>query len=135
MSFEAARILITSHFQATWNPAHLPIVYENQQEPSTTAAWGRFAILNGDTNPMTIGNQGFNRSVGIVVLQMFVPENGGVKTFSINTDRLAAIFNLRTLRSTAVVCHFGCVGMASASATDGWLQRHARVTFRADTGA
>jgi hypothetical protein len=135
MSFELTRSTITAHFQANWNPVHLPIVYENQQEPTTTVAWGRFVVLQNSSLPMTIGNQGFIRSTGAAMLQMFIPEGKGTKIFTENTDRFATIYNLRILSAQGVAIHFQTAGMSASGKNSGWLQRTASVIFRADTGA
>lgn len=135
MSFETARVLTTDYFKDEWDQSWLPIVWENQQAPVRNAAWGRFAVMQGESNPMAIGGQGFTRGVGIAVLQIFVPENAGTKTFTQNADRFASIFDLLRLNDGTTYLHFDTAGVVDAGKIDGWLQRNVRVAFRRDTHA
>lgn len=132
MSFETTRALTTGYFKNEWNQSWLPIVWENQQAPARGAAWGRFVVMQGETNPMAIGGQGFTRGVGVAVLQMFVPEGAGTKIFTDNADRFANIFDLLRLNDGTTYLHFDTAGVVDAGKTDGWLQRNVRVTFRRD---
>lgn len=133
MNFETIRQLIAGHFKDNWDESWLPVIYENQQEKPRTAAWGRLAILQGDVLPATIGNQGFYRGTGLAVLQIFVPEGGGTATFNTAAEHFAEIFNLARLSDPPVFIRFDAVGMMEAAKTAGFLQRHARVVFSADS--
>lgn len=135
MSFETTRQLITARFQDQWDEADLPIVYDNQPAPRQDVAFGRFTVLQGDTNPMAIGGQTATRGFGVAVLQMFIPEAAGTKAFTENADRFATIFNLWRGRDGDHYVAFDTVGIADAGKTAGWLHRQARVTFRRDSHA
>lgn len=133
MSFEKTRYAVTNHFVTGWNPSHLPIVYENQQEGNRTAAWGRFVVLFGGSIPMTIGNQGFVRTIGMAALQIFIPEAGGTKGFTDNADRFANLFNLQVIRYQGISVHFHTAGLSGVSKNNGWSQQTVSVSYRSDT--
>lgn len=133
MSFEKTRYAITNHFATSWNQSHLPVVYENQQTPDRPTAWGRFVVIQGNSMPMSIGNQGFVRSIGIATLQIFVPLNAGTKTFTDNADRFAGIFDLRVLRQQGITVHFHTSGITGPMENNGWVQRNVNVSYRSDT--
>lgn len=135
MSFETTRQVVTARFKTRWNVANLPIVYENQPAARQDVAWGRFAIIFGDTHPLAIGGQQATRGTGIAVLQMFVPESQGTKKFTDCADLFKAIFDLYTTGSGNTYLHFGTTGIASAGKVEGFLQRHARCPFRFDVQA
>lgn len=135
MSYETARRLITAHFHAEWDPSDLLVLYENAPEPEKVTTWGRFSVAFGDTNPATIGNQGYVRGVGIANLQMWIPEGGGTIKFTQCGDLFAAIFNLAVLREAPTSVHFQTTAMAPAGSTAGYIQRLVRVPFRFDSGS
>lgn len=133
MSFEKTRYAVTNHFVSGWNPAHLPIVYENQQDGNRTSAWGRFVVLQGGSLPMTIGNQGFVRTIGMAALQIFIPEAGGTKAFTDNADRFASLFNLRVIRHQGISVHFYTAGLSGVAKNNGWSQQTVSVSYRSDS--
>lgn len=132
MNFETTRSLIATTFQNAWNQTTLKVVQENQPQPDTSAAWGRFVVLSGGAEPLTLGDQSV-RLIGFAVLQVFIPENGGTKLASQCGDALAAIFNRLQLRSGTTTVSFRTVGLTATGGREGYVQKNFSVQFRADT--
>jgi len=134
MSFEVTRSTVASYFFDEWDQSVLPVIPENKPAPVQTGAWGRFSILQGATEPMEIGRASV-RGVGFAVLQVFVPEAGGSKTFTDVADEFADIFDLLRLSSPPTYIVFGTASIVEAGTTKGWIQKNIRVDFRRDTHA
>lgn len=133
MSYETARKLITTKFHTDWDVDDLVVVYENQPEPDKDGPWGRFSVAFGNTNPATIGNQGFVRGIGIANLQIWIPESQGTIKFTQCGDLFAAIFDIVVLRESPVTVHFQTSQMAPGGSTAGYIQRLLRIPFRFDS--
>lgn len=133
MSFETTRAAITDRFKTAWNNATLPVVYENQPQPSQAAAWGRFSVMQGGSDPVAIGAPASKRVTGAVFLQIFLPLNSGTKKAHDCADAFVAIFDQARFRSGSHYFVFDNAGMVDAGERGGWLQKNVRVQFRRDT--
>lgn len=132
MSFETTRAAITARFKSAWITASLPVAYENQPAPNIDGPWGRFTVIQGDTDPMQIGGSS-TRGTGFIFLQVFLPLNTGTKKATDCADAFAAIFDRASFRSGTT--HVACLttGMADVGERAGWTQKNIRVQFRRDT--
>ena len=133
MSFETTRVAITDRFKTAWNVATLPVVYENQPQPSQAGAWGRFSVMQGQSDPVAIGAATSKRVTGAIFLQIFLPLNTGTKKAHDCADAFVAIFDQARFKSGVhyIVCDNA--GMVDAGERAGWLQKNLRVQFRRDT--
>lgn len=132
MTFEAVRTALAAYFHDTWDQDDLKVVQENQPAPATEQAWGRFVILQGQTDPLALGDQS-TRTVGFAVLQVFIPEGQGTKQATDAGDAFAAIFNRRQIvvNGTTTVS-FQATSMIEAGGRQGYVQKNFSVQFRAD---
>lgn len=124
MSHEAARNLILTAWQAAWNspsPGLFPVEFENLKfKRPTSGPWGRLSINPGETTPIAPGTKD-SRTPFILVLQVFIPENGG----TLPAYRAADV--LKTLNHhvasvgdpVTTVVHFYSVGINQAPKEDG----------------
>lgn len=83
MSIEAARAHFSAAVTSAWNAQYpaIPISYENRkfaQSPQT--AWMDFNIVTVDRSRKNVGVTRFVRTEGLVVLEIYVPEDTGSKT-------------------------------------------------------
>lgn len=136
MSFEITRQLLSNAI-AAMDPG-FPVGWEGSVslQPEGFPTWGRWNILQGDTIPAIIG-PGHTRGVGMVILQVFVKEEGGTKAFTEAADKVAGLLDrLELSREKDGVLH--CVtlatsGMIQAGSAGGYQQKNIVCEFRRDT--
>ena len=96
--FEPARVLIETRFNTGWS-SRTPIRFGNVafNQPANQE-WVALSIRWGESGQISIGPVGtrLERHNGVVIIQMFVPKNGGEKRLSENLDAGAAIFRMST---------------------------------------
>lgn len=135
MSTEAARAAIAARFQAGWTgPGALPVEYENLHfKPPEGAPWCRFSIQWGERDSVAVGGTR-KRQVGILSLQIFMPETGGTKAATVATDKLAEIFDsAQIVAGPGLVVTFDQVGGPEQAGTrTGYQQQNAAVSFYVD---
>lgn len=137
MSYEAARSYIAAIVQANWSEALLPTEWQGH-ERGTASKWGRWSIQDGTARPGALGGQ-MTRSVGILTLQVFLPDNAGVTLASQCADALAAIFDYKQFTSSwgsparPMHLRFSTVSKIDAGIRDGQQQFNLQVQFERDT--
>lgn len=143
--FEATRAAITARFQAGFvqlpvpDPPALPVeflpcAYDNQPFSNPKeSAWARFHIVEGDRTNAAVGVD-FQRSVGVIYLQIFVPENGGTKPATDCGDKLASIFDNADFGPAGlqIICRTVSLRRIGKHAEGGWMQHNAQVNYQAD---
>jgi hypothetical protein len=80
MSHEAARAQIMTSWQTAWTAAALAYPVEHDNQPFTRpdkAPWCRLTLLPGETVPKAIGTAGGERTVFVLSLQVFLPDDEG----------------------------------------------------------
>ena len=140
---EYLRALLFADFQTFWtaiDPTPFPVEYENQPaargvEPGMP--YGRLTLVLGDERPASIGTR-HTRCPGFLVLQIFMPEETGMKAATDVCELMRAHFNHRQLSATAgdgtvTQISIECVSFKSAGARSGHKQYAASANFRCDT--
>lgn len=132
MSLETLRQVITervasfSTVEAIW-PNHA-------RKKNDATAWGRFSIQFGSTAAGSVGRNKFDRTPGLLYLQVFLPENTGTKTILQCESALAALVNDWKVREGDHVLTFQQVSIAGPPRTRdaGWYQQNLVIPFQAD---
>lgn len=135
MKFEALRAELTTRFQnafvnAADPPASfIPVAFENVAFTQPTTTWGRFSIQGGDRDNAAVGT-GFQRTVGLVYLQLFSPADKGTKEAREAADKFAAIFDNLNFTFAGGSVLFRCASLQTIGKTrEGWFQQNATVGF------
>lgn len=112
----------------------LPVEYENVAfQPPANAVWCRFSILSSERADAAIG-VAFKRNVGVVMLQIFTPKDGGTKAANEATDKLASILDNASIAPGSGDIQFQTVSQRTVGLNrDGWHQKNAWCEFRVDT--
>ena len=135
MSYESLRVAIATKIVTEW-PSTYPMVAEGQAFPGGTqpsGPWARFSIRPA-ANVITTVNAASNQIVGLVWLQIFLPEETGTRAAFVMADILAGIFEQkRGNTSTGSLLRFDQVELAPAGGSDGWAMWRATVRFREDS--
>lgn len=94
MSYDTARTLLTTAFQAAWvgGGELFPVQVDNVKFDKPQTNWGRWSIQFGDSNQQALGSD-YTRAQGILWLQVFIPTGGGTRPALQALDKLAAALN------------------------------------------
>lgn len=134
MSSENIRAKIADLFKTEFAAANptVEIDYENQKftQPSGEP-WVRLTIIDGDDYRENIGNDTHFRTLGVVNVQIMVPEKTGTKVMRELVDDVKAIFLDRQVSMTGGYITF-CYGeLKGPREVAGWYSRSYQVAFRA----
>lgn len=118
MSFDSRREFITTMFQNGFtDPADptkpfVAVGYENRPftQPAGKATWAKFSVREGTRGAATVGKDE-NRTLGIVYLQLFTPENEGTKKAREAAQKLAEIFEHKSPAGAAGAFTFRAVNL------------------------
>lgn len=96
-----ARAAIVSRFRELWDPADADVGVDNvaQAAPAdATRSWGRLLVRVQASAQETLGGEGNSlyRHVGSIMLQLFVPRNGGVRAADELAAKVKAIFRAKS---------------------------------------
>lgn len=134
---EAIRKALVGHFKTNWTSPPFPVVFENHNSGEAGAAWGRFALILGENQPAAIGPD-FQRTLGIITLQVFIPEGDGTKPANIAADRMQTMYRFQRFTATEdgrkinLEIENGADGPTPKGTKEGFAQFHISVRFRAD---
>jgi hypothetical protein len=129
MSFEATRVAIESRVQTNWTTT--PIKFENVPFKETKDAYVALFILEGEGQQVSLGTPATRRWPGVIIIQVFVPEDSGTKLAKTYADALAAIFDrvqFSSGNSGTISCRIPSV--ETVGAKDGWHQTNVTVPFK-----
>lgn len=99
--------------------------------PNPVAYWARFTVRLGEEYRMDIGTGttgGTYRIPGVLIVQLFYPQNKGNGTVLLKADSLAAKF--RNWCGTTITCEAATV--EEIGITEGYYQVNVTVPFRQD---
>lgn len=105
--FEAERASIEAKFATGW-ANRTPVAFDNNRfVPPASGAWVRLTIIPGDSFNASLGINHV-RNVGIISLQIFVPEDSGTRQARQLADQAAVIlenqrFNGISTRAASLV--------------------------------
>ncbi len=128
MSFESARQYIEEHFSSGW--LDTSIAYENVSfSPEEGTPWVRLTILDADSRQVSMGSTKLYRNNGVIVVQIFVPENTGTGDARSMADQVAAIF--RGTQFNGITCR--APSPRRVGTANGWYQLNVSIPFFFDT--
>lgn len=89
MNYQQEKAIIETHFSVNW--PHTPVAYENSEE-SHSEEWVRIVIQNGEAFQASLGDNPVFRYPGIVIVQIFTPNDAGSGRAVELADYVEAIF-------------------------------------------
>ncbi len=94
MSFAAEDKAIVGRFQTAWaaHQATYPAKYDGSPFTQPSGAWVALTLLSGNGERIELGAGGQARFAGVIVVQIFVPESGGVRLAKTIGDLVKAVF-------------------------------------------
>ena len=137
MSYESTRAAIASRIEAQWPSsvaAAYPIVSENQPfkggvQPS--GPWARYSIRPAANITQDISNHS-RQIIGLVWLQIFVPENDGVRPAMLMADAMETIFAEQRIIDANGLIRFERAELQPAGVDSGLAQWSCLVRYRDD---
>jgi len=135
MSFDAERQAIESRFAANFTSlAADRIAYENVKfKQPTSGSWVRLTIRNGDARQASIANSPLNRYIGVIVVDVFVPEDTGTATARQLAESAAAVFrNVQFSVTGSGTITTRVPTIFPVGVQNGWLQLSMSVAFYRD---
>lgn len=140
--FEALHAAITQRFQTGFVTADmvpvafLPCQFDGHSFTSPTeATWCRLVIVDGQRINAAVGIA-FQRHVGSVYLQIFIPKNSGSRPARLAGDKFAAIFDNADFGPAGLQIIFRSVSLMRIGLTqEGFFQWNAVGDFWADVTA
>lgn len=131
MGFEEIRIAIEMRV-AQWDEA--PVDYDGipaspslQQAIESKASWMRCRIDHGVSFTAGVGHKPCVRRTGLIIFQIFTPENSGSRPAAVLADSLAAHFEY----SQAGAFETQAASVQRIGESDGWYQYNVSLPFRA----
>lgn len=131
IGFADERQAIEGRLATGWNAT--PIRWENVPFPEQAAPYVALFILDGDGLQISCGDIALRRWPGIIVMQVFVPEDKGTQLAKSYADQLGAIFDRATFssgQSGTIRCRIPSI--LSVGITNNWQQVNVRVPFIRD---
>ena len=130
--FAAERQAIEARLSANFTA--IPIRYENVPFQETQAAYCALFIRRGEGNQITLGNSPqLQRWAGVIIAQVFVPEDGGTQTALGHADTIAAVFNRQEFsagQSGLIRCRVARV--ETVGTRSGWHQLNVVIPYIRD---
>lgn len=131
MSFEATRQAIEARLAANWTTT--PIKFENVPFVETVDPYLALFILDGEGNQITVGDPVVKRWTGLILIQVFVPQDTGTKLARTYADSLGALFERQTFSAGASgTIRSRIASIQSIGVKDGWYQINVTVPFIRD---
>jgi hypothetical protein len=128
VSSDAVRQAIETRFQTNWTTTTIKWDGVPFQEPEPKAPWVAFVVLMGDGNQASLGDAPLKRVVGVVSLQIFLPENSGVQVAYSLADTFAGIFDRKQFGTPTVTTRI-CSAPRRIGPRNGWEQFVTDVSF------
>jgi hypothetical protein len=98
MSFLEVRNAVHTHFTTAWNKT-TPLFYDNQAvDPSKLTEFARISIRHAESQQASMAGQPTTRTVGVVIVQLFVKPGIGTKRLDELTDKAINAFQYVALR-------------------------------------
>lgn len=140
---ERTRALITSAFKTWWDALSpvpgFTLVYDNLKgKPVAAVPWARLTVLQGrNWSPYVGQGRKRRRCVGMLTLQVFVPEEAGVKTVNELAQVMADYWDCLELQNTveSVQTHvtFRNTDLLIIGSKEGYQQHNITAEFQRDT--
>ena len=131
MSWANERQAIESRLAAAWTTT--PIRYENVPFAQQTTPYVALFILDGQGDQISLGTPALRRWVGIIVVQVFVPQDTGTQLARSYADTIGAVFDRAQFSSGSsgmIRCRIPSVTVVGI--TNGWSQLNVTIPFIRD---
>jgi hypothetical protein len=136
MSFADERAAIAGRFSSNWSGTTADrIRWENQKfRQPESGAWVSLSIRNGEARVAGISaNDPLNRYLGIIIVDVFVPEDTGTDTARTLADAAAAIFrNVQFSAGSSGTITTRVPSIFPAGTRNGWYQLSMSVRYHRD---
>lgn len=123
MSHATARATILREFEIARKAgaaAGLPIRYPNHRfDPPEAAPWLAVSLQTGETNPISLGPRGRDRTAFVLVVQVFLPEQTGTLQAYRVADDIAAL-NRKSVHEAPLTIHFRTATILPMPPENGW---------------
>lgn len=131
MSLATARRDIEKRIANNW--ATTPLAFDNAPySPHDGEPWVRCQIFEEDVRRLNIGNPGYHRVVGLIVLSIYVPVSTGTQLARTYADALAELF--RDQQFNGILCREvvpATIGEVTVRGSEsGWYQYDINVRFQ-----
>ena len=129
MSYETTRATIETRLGDNWSTTDIewPDVH---YDPCDGQAYIRLAINFGDSEQISMGTAVRQyRHVGLLIISIFTPEDGGSKTRIGYADSISSIWRGQTLTGGII---FRSPGVTTLGKVGGWVQTNVTVPFQWD---
>jgi len=132
MSFADERKAIETRFAANFTA--LPVQYENQRfAMPATGGWARLTIRNAGAGQISTGSSPLHRYAGVILADVFMPEETGSQAARTHADTIEAIFRRAQFSSGSsgtILCRTPSI--TTVGVADGWFQVQVSVPFQRD---
>lgn len=122
---------IESRMQANWSTT--PVKYEGVPFAAVVTPYVALFVRDGEGQQISLGTVALRRWVGVIIIQVFVPEDTGTRQARIYADGVGAIFDRAQFsvdNSGTIRCRIPSVEMIGVR--DGWLQINVTIPFIRD---
>ena len=131
MSFADERKAIESRLAAAWTTT--PIRYENVPFGATSSPYVALFVIDGEGQQISLGTPALRRWVGIIMIQVFVPQDTGTQLAKGYADTIGAIFDRAQFssgNSGTIRCRVPSI--QSIGIQNGWHQINVSIPFIRD---
>lgn len=132
--FKDAVTAIENRMSANWTTT--PVKYESVPFKETVAAYVALFIRDGEGNQISLGGSTepvVHRWPGVIIVQVFVPQDSSIRTAREYADGIGAIFHRAQFSSGGsgvITCRVPSVEMIGVR--NGWLQANVTIPFHRD---
>ncbi len=131
MGWASERTAIESRLNANWTTT--PIKYEWAPFQETRNPYVALFIRNGDRNQITLGSNPTVRSISLVIVQIFVPQEQGTALAKTYADSIAAIFDrVQIVTADSNLISFQTASAEAVGELEGWSQFNVTIPFSRD---
>ena len=132
MSFADERRAIENRFSANFSA--LPVQFENVRwNNPATGGYVRFTIRNSGGAQISTGQSPLHRYAGVIIADIFMPEESGTNAARAHADTIEAIFRRAQFSagsSGTILCRTPSITVVGI--VDGYLQISVSVPFQRD---
>lgn len=129
--FKDAATAIESRMSTNWTTT--PVKYESVPFRETVAAYAALFIRDGEGSQITLGTVATRRWPGVIIVQVFVPQDSSIRTAREYADGIGAIFDRAQFSSGGsgvITCRVPSVEMIGVR--NGWLQVNVTIPYHRD---
>lgn len=129
--FEDSRRAIEDRFKQNWTTT--PIKFENAPFLEIRSAYVAIFIREGDGSQISLGTVALRRWPGVIVFQIFIPQETGTKAAKAYADTIGGIFDrAQFFYGNSGIIRCRVPSASSSSVRDGWYQLNVSVPYIRD---